>query len=434
MSQALTRASGVGRASKPGTQRQHRPDYQIVLYMGLLMLLGLIVMYAIGPQRANVLNSAYGTDFYTSTYFFIKQSISLLLALGAFAVFAKVPYTLIKKYAPLALGLGFLASAVLAVAGWLEMPIAKCTLGACRWFNLGPLGSMQPAELLKFGILIFGASFLGIRASRGLINSWEKTIIPFTLIMGASALFVVGIQNDLGTGLSLASIAGAMLLVAGLNAKRGGVLLAAAVLVGLALIFVAPHRIERMAVFLKGDDQSNSQDAGYHVKNAKIAIGTGGLFGVGIGNSVQATGYLPEAINDSVFAIMGETFGFVGLVVILFLFAGLLVRLLAVSDYLADPWMKLVAAGVFGWLAAHVFLNVAAMIGVAPLTGITLPLLSFGGTSMIFIASALGLAFQLSKYTSHSIVEMKGEQGEGSSSRRRVGRTRYTSRRSNSRA
>lgn len=414
--------------------RQHRPDYQIALYMGLLMMLGLITMYAIGPQRANVLNSAYGTDFYTSAYFFIKQSVSLVLALIVFVIFTKVPYTLIRKWAPMVLAAGFVACILLAVAGWLELPIAKCSLGACRWFNLGPIGSMQPAEILKFGILVFGAAFLGSRASKGLTNNFEKTLLPFGIVMGAAAFMIVIIQNDLGTGLSLASIAGAMLMIAGLNVRTGAMLVSAAVVLITIFIAIAPHRIERMATFLGSSDSSNAQDEGYHIKNAKIAIGTGGFFGVGIGNSVQATGYLPEAINDSVFAIMGETFGFVGLVVILFLFASLLIRLLTMVDYLADPWMRLVAAGVFGWLAAHVFLNVAAMIGVAPLTGITLPLLSFGGTSMIFIAGALGLAFQLSKYTSHSAIEIKEEQRESSSSRRRVGRTRHTSRRSYTRA
>src|SRR5690606_26273091 len=117
------------------------PDYQIVLYMGLLMLLGLITMYAIGPQRANVLNNSYGTDFYTSTYFFIKQSVSLILALVIFVVFTKVPYAFIRKWAPTVLLTGFAACLLLAIAGWLELPIAKCSLGACRWFNLGPLGS-----------------------------------------------------------------------------------------------------------------------------------------------------------------------------------------------------------------------------------------------------------------------------------------------------
>src|SRR5690606_8230662 len=150
---------------------------------------------------------------------------------------------------------------------------------------------------------------------------------------------------------SLASIAGAMLMMSGLNARTGGLLAAVAVLLIGIFIVIAPHRMERMATFLGSGEGGSSQDEGYHIKNAKIAIGTGGLLGVGIGNSVQATGYLPEAINDSVFAIMGETFGFVGLVVILFLFTGLLLRLLGMVDYLADPWMRLIVAGVFGWLA-----------------------------------------------------------------------------------
>lgn len=428
------RAAGYGAVP---VQRQHRPDYQIALYMGLLMLLGLIVMYAIGPQRANVLNSAYGTDFYSSTYFFIKQSVSLLLALVAFAFAAKVPFGLVKQYAPWLLLAGFGASLLLALLGNVLNieAITQCTLGACRWFRVPGFGTFQPAELVKLGILVFGAAFLGSRVAKGEMNSLSKTIVPFSAILGIAALFIVIIQNDLGTGLSLATIAGAMLMVAGINARNGALLIGVGVLLIGVFIMIAPHRIERLMTYLQGDDPSASaQDSGYHIKNAKIAIGTGGIFGVGIGNSVQATGYLPEAINDSVFAIMGETFGFVGLLIILFLFTRLLLRLLRMVDYLADPWMRLVVAGVFGWLAAHVFLNVAAMIGVAPLTGITLPLLSFGGTSMIFIAAALGLAFQLSKYTSHSAIQTKEDTSESSSSRRRVGRTRYASRRSYTRA
>lgn len=417
-------------------QRQHRPDHQILLFMSLLMLLGLITMYAIGPQRANVLNGAYGTDFYTSTYFFIKQSISLLMALAVFFFFAKVPFEWVRTYSPMILLAGFGASILLAIFGNLlnVEVITQCTLGACRWFKIPGFGTFQPAELLKFGVLVFGAAFLGSRLSKDSINSFDKTIIPFSAVIGLAGLFVVVIQNDMGTGLSLAAIAGAMLMVAGLNLRTGALLGAiVVVLIGL-FIAIAPHRVERMMTFLGADDSSSAQDSGYHIKNAKIAIGTGGLFGVGIGNSVQATGYLPEAINDSVFAIMGETFGFVGLLIILGLFAGLLLRILKMIDHLADPWMRLVSAGVFGWLAAHVFLSVAAMIGVAPLTGITLPLLSFGGTSMAFIAGALGLVFQLSKYTSHNVVDLKEGNREDSSSRRGVGRSRYASRRSYTRA
>ncbi len=427
----ITRASGE--AGEGGVLRRHRPDYQIALYMGLLMLLGLIIMYAIGPQRANVLNNAYGTDFYTSTYFFIKQSISLFLALGAFIIMARVPFSLIKKHARMLLIAGLVLSALLMISGLIGLPIAKCSLGACRWFNLGPLGSLQPAEFLKFGVLVFGAGFLGMRARQGLIDSTDKTIVPFGSVLGVAALFIVVIQKDMGTGLSLFAIAAAMLIIAGISVRTGALLAGAALAFIMLFIVVAPHRMERITTFFGGHDAANSLDEGYHIKNAKIAIGTGGLFGVGVGNSVQATGYLPEAINDSVFAIMGETFGFVGLTIILFLFTALLMRLLLVVDHIPDMWMKLVAAGVFGWLAAHVFMNVAAMIGVAPLTGITLPLLSFGGTSMVFIAGALGLVFQLSAYTAHN-VRGEEERHENTSSRRGLGRPRYAGRRGLTRA
>jgi cell division protein FtsW len=397
--------------------------------MGLLMLLGLIIMYAIGPQRANVLNNAYGTDYYTSMYFFIKQSASLLLALGAFLLLAITPFTWIQKNAGKILLTGFIACTILAIAALLQLGIAQCSLGACRWFDLGPLGSVQPAEFLKFGVLVFTAGFLGMRMRQGLVNDLHKTLIPLGVITFIAVIFVIGIQEDMGTGIAMLAILTSMLVVAGISKKVGALLLVGALVLGALLVVVAPHRVERIITFLAGDTHETTtvDDASYHITHAKIAIGSGGLLGVGIGNSVQATGYLPEAINDSVFAIMGETFGFVGLTVILLLFTVLLIRLLKVVDHLPVHWMKLAVAGVFGWLAAHVILNVAAMIGVFPLTGITLPLLSFGGTSMVFIAGALGLAFQLSRYTVHGSIN-KEESYENSGSRRGVGRSRYTSR------
>ena len=412
--------------------RRHRPDYQIVLYMGLLMLLGLIIMYAIGPQRANVLNNAYNTDYYTSMYFFVKQMVSLGLALAAFIALAVLPFQWIRKYANNILLVGFIACAILAIAGLAHMGIAQCSLGACRWFDLGPLGSLQPAELLKFGLLVFTAGFLSIRIKQGYMDDLHKTLIPLGILVLLAVIFIIGIQKDMGTGIAMISILSAMMMVGGVDKKVGIVLLGSALILGVALIVIAPHRIERITTFFAGDNATSTEadDANYHITHAKIAIGSGGLLGVGIGNSVQATGYLPEAINDSVFAIMGETFGFIGLTLILFLFTALLIRLLRVADHLPDMWMKLAVAGVFGWLGAHVILNVAAMIGVFPLTGITLPLLSFGGTSMIFIAGALGLAFQLSRYTIHGSVNKENDyQGPKGTARRGMERSRYTGRR-----
>lgn len=414
--------------------RRHKPDYQIVLYMGLLMLIGLIIMYAIGPQRANTLNSSYNTDYYGSTYFFVKQSISLLLALSVFVVMAFVKVGWLQKYAGRILIAGFIACALLFICGNLLHldQIVECTLGACRWFSLGPLGSIQPAEFLKFGLLIFFAGFLGTRMKQGLINDIHQTLIPLGIAGGAALILVVLFEKDMGTGIVLAGIMACMLMVAGVSKKFGIGILALGLIAGIIFIVMAPHRMERIVTFFQGDSSSSTSADDYHIRHAKIAIGTGGLFGVGIGNSVQATGYLPEAINDSVFAIMGETFGFVGLVAILALFAGLLLRLLRVLDNLIDNRLKLIVAGVFGWLATHVVLNVASMTGVFPLTGITLPLLSFGGTSMVFMAGALGLVFQLSRYTSHR-QHVKETDYEDSGSRRRIGRTRYTGRSSSTR-
>lgn len=412
--------------------RLHRPDYQIILWVGLLMLLGLVVMYAIGPQRANVLNSAHNTNYYTDGYFAIKQTVSLLLSISAFMGLSLVPFAWLRQKAGTLLASGFVLCALLFVLGNMlhVSAIAQCSLGACRWFSLGSLGSFQPAEMLKFGMLIYMALFLGTRMRQGVINDLHQTIIPMVIMMCAALFFVIFLQKDMGTGLALTAMVACMLVMSGMSWRWLAYLAAGCVALVLLLIVIAPHRMERVATFFQGDDHAtSSNDDGYHIKNAKIALGTGGLFGLGIGNSIQATGYLPEAINDSVFAIIGETFGFVGAVVVLALFAALLLRLLRIAERLPDTTMRLVVAGVFGWLGAHVMLNVASMIGVFPLTGITLPLLSFGGTSMVFIAGALGLAFQLSRQAAYQPINEKETSHEATGSRRWIGRARYAGRR-----
>lgn len=411
--------------------RRHKPDYHIVLYMGLLMLVGLIVMYAIGPQHANVLNDSFGTSYYGSTYFFVKQILSLFISLVAFVILAYTPFKLLQRHALKLVVAGFAACILLYFFGNLLHvgSITECTLGACRWFSLGPLGSLQPSEFLKFAMLIFTAGFLGTRARQGLINDRTQTLVPLALLVLLSLGFIIGIQKDMGTGITFTAIIATQLLVAGLKWKIWLFLLAALAVVGVVFIMIAPHRIERVLTFFgNSTSASASESTDYHITHAKMAIGSGGLFGVGIGNSVEASGYLPEAINDSVFAIMGETFGFIGLVAILVLFTALLMRLLQISDALVDSRQRILVAGVFGWLGSHVLLNVGAMIGMIPLTGITLPLLSFGGTSMLFMAAALGITFQLSRYTVFGS-KLKGNDHEDSQRRRGLRRARDSSRR-----
>ena len=423
------RAVGLEATASPSIRR-HRPKYQIVLAVGLLLLLGLIVMYAIGPQRANLLNYAYGSS-YSDTFFFNKQLISAVVSVVAFAACAIIPYKFFtEKHAKHIFVIGLALCFLLVFMGAvLNLEIASDTNGAYRWFYLGSLGSFQPAELLKLGSLLFVSGFLGTRAKQGKINDIQETLIPLAVALGVSLFAVVVLQKDLGTGIALLAIVMTMLVASGMKwsiiGKVAGVLVAA----GLVFVISAPHRMERVMTFIQGDSNTSSVDENsYHIAQARIAIGSGGLFGLGIGKSVQSTGYLPEAINDSIFAIMGETFGFVGLVAILALFTLLLMSLLRVAARLPDMGLRLLVVGVFGWVGSHVILNVAAMTGVAPLTGIPLPLLSYGGTSMLFIAASLGLAFQLSRYTSHKPIEEGALQNESSSSRRGIGRTRHASR------
>jgi cell division protein FtsW len=411
--------------------RKHRPDYMIALYTGILMLIGLVVIYSLGPQRANVLNNAIGSNF-SDTYFFVKQLVSLVLAVVAFVVVAMVPYKFVLKHAAKVFIIGLVACIALFAASAAGLSIAEATNGASRWFQLGVLGSIQPAEILKFGLLLYLAVFLGARFKEGKVNDLSTSLVPVAVLTGIALLFIVVIQRDLGTGISVSAIVIAMLYMAGMNKKVGLAIAIAAVVIGALFIFTTPHRVERVMTYLQGDNTSTSDADAYHIEHAKIAIGSGGLTGVGIGNSVQATGYLPEVINDSVFAVLGETFGFVGLVALMAIFVALLLRILKVLDHLVDIRLKLLVAGVFGWFGSHVILNIAAMLGIVPLTGITLPLISFGGTSMIFITAALGLVFQLSQYTVHAsrIETLEGNKHEDSRSGRRVGRTRYASRRS----
>ena len=358
----------------------------------VLLLMGLIVIYAIGPMRVNFMNSAYGLN-YPSNYFFTHQLINVAVSVVAFVVAYKLPYDKLRKYGKWILFLGWGACLLLFVASKLGLGLAKCELGACRWINLGGLGSIQPAEILKLGLLVYLAQLAAERKKSGLINKSDFWL-PAGIASAISLIFVVVLQKDLGSGVVLVAIILTMILMSGVELKKFGMVCALMVVLGVVAVVTSPHRMERIQTYINGEEANN-----YHIENALIAIGTGGFMGVGVGNSVQATGYLPESINDSVFAVMGETFGFVGLMTVVIIFLVLLLRVLRVGEMGADDEQRLIALGVFAWVASQMAINIMAMTGLMPLTGITLPLLSYGGTSMMFTTIALGLVLQLSCYT-----------------------------------
>lgn len=399
--------------------RRHRADYLIVLFMTILMLIGLVVIYSISPALTARINAAGNT--LDQNHFMYRQVIYLLMGVAAFVLTSLIPLDFWRRHKGKMLIGGLLLCLVPVV--FYKTALALCVNGACRWIDVGFI-SIQPAEVLKFALLIFLAGFLAQRIKAGKLNNVQETLVPIGIILAAIVIIVIGFQKDLGTGLAFFGIVIPILFVAGLKKKYFLVGLGGALAVGLLFIITSAHRLDRISTFFGGGGEKET----WHISQALIAVGSGGLTGKGLGRSVQAFGYLPEAANDSIFAIVAEKFGFVGTIVILVIFAALFLRLLKTLDIAGSEYHKLLIAGVFGWIFTHTVVNIGAMLGIFPLTGVTLPFLSFGGTSLLFIMMALGLAFQVSRYTTHRRT-VEHEKGGGSSenrrSRRGIGRPRY---------
>lgn len=378
--------------------RKHKSDRIIGVLTILLLIVGLIVIYAIGPMRVNFMNAAYGEEMDVN-YYFTHQLVSVGLSVFAFFVAFKVPYDVMRKFALVFMAIGILACLVLAVAAEVGSSVAVCQNGACRWIRIGSALSFQPAEMLKLGLVLYLAQLAARRKVEGKLMKSDFWL-PFLIMCVLSVMFVVYFQQDLGTTVVLVVIIMAILLMSGIEMKVFLIACGLLLVGGVGAIFASPHRMERLFTFTEAESADT-----YHIDNALLAIGTGGLTGVGVGNTVQATGYLPESINDSVFAVMGETFGFLGLLLVISCFGFLLFRIMKVVERGGNDEHKLVAVGVFAWVASQVGINICAMTGLIPLTGITLPLLSYGGTSMMFTAFGLGVVLQLSCYTRRVVNE-----------------------------
>lgn len=374
------------------------------------MAIGLIIIYAIGPSWAQFQNTVNNTE-YSSNYFFIKQLVSVGVSLAAFFIAYKFHFDWVEKAGKWILLGGFILCAIMAIMGAAGSSMVNCAPGACRWINL-PIGfNLQPVEIVKIGILIFMAGLIAKRQSEGNLEKREFWI-PFAVVMGLMVLFIAVIQKDLGSTAVITFMTMCMLVASNMRWRYLGLIIGIVLSIGVFLVVLFPHRMDRLMSF-SGDGDT------HHIQNALIAIGTGGFWGVGIGNSVQATGYLPESLNDSVFAVLGETFGFVGLMAIIVLFTALLMRLLKTANQLGggSGGGYFVVIGVFAWVAGHVIINIMGMTAIIPMKGITLPFLSYGGTSMMFVAAAMGLCLQLSGWTKR---EVKNEDSSGRRGERRA--------------
>lgn len=403
VAQPVRRRAVIGNSGK--TARRHKPDYILLLLCVALLAYGLVVVYAISPGLSA--QKHVGENYYVT-----KQLVAIVLGIIAFMVTSQLPTVWWRR----------LQQPLLVAAGGAAIAVrlfGERVNGAYRWIQFGGF-SFQAAELIKFALLIWLAGFLADRYQQGKLADKEATFKPLLIALAIIAVVVARIQSDLGsTGVMVAMI-GTMVFVIGMPLKRIAII-ASVIAIGTALLIsTSSYRRDRFATFL--NPTRDCQTTGYQACQALIAVGSGGVFGLGLGRGVQAYGYLPEAANDSIFAIMAEKFGFLGVSIILGLFAAFFTRLKSIIDRAPDTYSRLLVVGVLAWLSTQAMINIGAMIGLLPLKGITLPFISYGGTSLIFITAAVGVVFQISRYTSYSVMtdEEVGEtRREDSSSRRR---------------
>ena len=258
----------------------------------VLLVVGLIIIYAIGPMRANFLNAAYGGNI-SPNHFFVRQLINVILSIAAFIVAFRVPYEKTRKLGKWILVFGVLLSVALFVLAKMGSGLAKCELGACRWINVGSFGSIQPAEFLKLGLALYLSQLASSRKAEGRLERSDFWL-PAGVASVVSLFLVVVVQKDLGTGVVLIAIILAVVFASGVSLKKFGLVLSGILATAVLVIVTSPHRVERVKTFFNGEGADT-----YHIENAMIAIGTGGFSGVGVGNSVQATGYLPESIRHT---------------------------------------------------------------------------------------------------------------------------------------
>jgi cell division protein FtsW len=399
---------------EPGVRR-HRPDYWILLLTALLLAVGIIVVFSISPALAVEKDVDGGA-------LVLRQVIAIGIGLAAFIFMAQFPYSKLRS-----LYVVLLVAAGIATIIALLQP-TNPAYPAHRWMRIGGL-SFQSVELLKFALIIWLGGFLAWRAKFGEMADFKKTLRPLLFVLGGVGVVVAYLQSDLGSMGVIIALMSVMAFVAGL--PMGRVVLVGIVIAAIATLAIASsdYRRARLDAYLN-PESSCLTTGGYQACQARVAIGTGGLVGLGLGNSVQAYGYLPEAENDSIFAIYAEKFGLIGCTVLLGLFLALFSRMKRIAERAPDDFSRLAVIGIVVWLSTQTLINIGAMIGLLPLKGITLPLISSGGSSVIIVMAALGLVFQISRYTMHRLPETEGaanrpanrggQSNENSSDRRRL--------------
>ena len=360
----------------------HRQDTILAITIFGLVIFGLIMV-----SSASVAQSLANTD--TNYYYVIRQAGYAAAGLFLWWILQRVDYHYWRQFATLLLGLAIVGLLLVLVPG-----VGFESGGARRWIHLGS-ASFQVSEFVKLAVVLYLAYWFERKGPQ--VSDLFKTFLPFVGLLALIFILVMQ-QPDLGTGMTIAFIAGSMYLVAGATWGQLLTLAGAGLTSVLLLIHAAPYRLRRLITFLNpGVDPLG---AGYHINQALLAIGSGGIFGLGYGRSRQKFNYLPEAASDSIFAVIGEELGLIGAVALVILPLAIVVwRGLIISKNAPDVFGRMLALGITAWIGFQALLNMGAIVGVVPLTGVPLPFISLGGTSLVFMLMASGILLNISRQT-----------------------------------
>jgi cell division protein FtsW len=344
----------------------------------LLIFIGLVMVFSASAVMAK--------ERYGSGYFFLLRQLGWATAgILAMVLAMKIDY---RRYKHPAIVFSLLGATTLLLISVFFLDRAHHTH---RWFHLGPL-SFQPSEMAKPALILFLAFFLESRTKS--MKDWRNTVLPAavpTLVFIALIVF----QPDLGTAIACAAITGCVLFVAGLDLRYLGYAFLASILPLYFLIFHVAYRRDRILAFL--DPYSDPQGRGFHIIQSLIAVSTGGITGVGLMEGKQKLFYLPEPHTDFIFAVTAEELGLVGALVIVLLFAIFLWRGVRTALRTQDMFGRFLAVGITSMIVVQAFINISVVLGLMPTKGIPLPLVSYGGSSLLVTLACIGVLLNISK-------------------------------------
>jgi cell division protein FtsW len=369
-----------GRASSSTRKRSVTTTVLLLLVpTALLVPIGIVMVFSASSV------SAYRD--YGSSFFFVQRQIVYSLAgLAVLTGGALLPYRAWRR-----LSVPLLGVTVLLLIVVLSPSAGTVAGGSARWIEIGPL-TIQPSELAKFALIAFVATVL-TRKQRHL-DDLMHLALPLVPVVGLVAWLVMR-QPDMGTTVLLAGTVFCMLFAAGVRLRHLGMVAGTGAVLGYALVMSETYRRERLLAFLH--PWADAQNTGYHLIQGFIALGSGGLFGVGLGASRQKWGSVPNAHTDFIFAILGEELGLIAAMIVLVLFGCLIYAGLRVAARAPDTFGRLLATGIVAWIGLQTVVNLGAITGLLPITGVPLPLLSYGGSSLIVTLGAIGVLVNIAR-------------------------------------